>query len=68
MTLRIKQLVALVEDIAAPFLSEIHEKRLEFSIEPNESLPKALCIESKIFSLILFNLIQNAVKYNKPGG
>ena len=66
--LRKKEFVALVEDIAAPFISEIHEQRIDFEIIPENSLPKALCMESKIFSLILFNLIQNAVKYNKFGG
>ena len=58
----------MVEDIAAPFISEIHEQRIDFEIIPENSLPLALCMESKIFSLILFNLIQNAVKYNKFGG
>ena len=58
----------MVEDIAAPFISEMNEKRINFEIIPDNSLPKALCIESRIFSLIIFNLIQNAVKYNKFGG
>ena len=61
-------LIQLVRDVAAPFKIQMQEKEIKFDIKLNTSFPFSLKIEQKLFSEILFNLIQNAVKFNVKGG
>lgn len=46
----------------------IHERKLITQVICQPTVPMWFFIERKIYSEILYNLIQNAVKFNKPNG
>mmetsp|Transcript_22482 Transcript_22482/g.27727 ORF Transcript_22482/g.27727 Transcript_22482/m.27727 type:complete len:141 (-) Transcript_22482:1460-1882(-) len=46
----------------------IQERSLEFRLTEQSSVPIAFLIERKLYMEIIYNLIQNAVKFNKPKG
>ena len=56
-----------VQAVLDPFESQIKNSKMEVTVKSHkfESRVKA---DWKLYQLIIFNIIQNAVKYNKPKG
>ena len=46
----------------------IKERKLNCKVHIHTSVPNSFFIEKKIYCEILYNLFQNAVKFNKPNG
>jgi len=60
-------LVALVQDTAAPFRALADEKRLTFSVEVHDEMPPAIWADPQRVGQILSNLIANALKFTEYG-
>lgn len=61
-------LLQLIGEIADEFQTKIHEKGLTIKIEkPAEQIP-LFPFDRRVVSVILFALIDNAIKYNRRGG
>ena len=46
----------------------LQERELDFQLTEQSSVPVAFMIENKLYKEILYNIIQNAVKFNKNKG
>ncbi|NCA75259.1 MAG: response regulator [Alphaproteobacteria bacterium] len=57
----------VMEDIDLMIRHKAQEKALGFTIETAESVPDALCGDSKRLRQVLINLIQNALKFTEKG-
>lgn len=57
-----------ISEVLKPFMIVIKERNLTTQVNQHASIPTAFYIEKKIYCEILYNLFQNAVKYNKPNG
>ncbi|HNW74183.1 MAG TPA: ATP-binding protein [Bacteroidales bacterium] len=57
----------VMEDIDLMIRHKVQEKALGFTIETAESVPDALCGDSKRLRQVLINLIQNALKFTEKG-
>ena len=57
----------IFNEIKQVFETKISEKNLDFIIEVDNTLPKALMLDEVRFRQILFNLIGNAVKFTEKG-
>ena len=55
-------------EVLQPLMLLVKEKKLRCKILLQKSVPHKFFIERKIYSEILFNIAQNAVKFNKPSG
>ena len=55
-------------DVLKPLMLIVRERQLKCSVFLQSSVPSKFYIESKIYSEILFNIAQNAIKFNKPKG
>ena len=62
------ELVETIKDVLKPFYISIKERNINIHINGDTSIPVSFFIEKKIYSEILFNIFQNAVKFNKPNG
>ncbi len=61
------QLRPIAEQVLASLRGQIEEKSIAVKIDLPENMPKVLADENKLRQVLL-NLIDNAVKYNQPGG
>ena len=55
-------------DVLKPLMLLVKDRKLRCKILLQKSVPHKFFIEKKIYSEILFNIAQNAVKFNKPNG
>ena len=62
------ELVENIKDVLKPFYISIKERNISTHVIGDTSIPVSFFIEKKIYSEILFNIFQNAVKFNKPNG
>jgi len=62
------ELQELIKDVIKPFHMVITERNLTFQVNEQTTVPVSFYIEKKLYSEILYNLFQNAVKFNKPNG
>ena len=62
------ELAELIKDVMKPFSMLIRERKLKCQIHQQTSIPVTFYIEKKLYMEILYNLMQNAVKFNKPQG
>lgn len=62
------ELTELIKDVLKPFHMVIKERNLVTQVNLQTSVPVSFLIEKKVYSEILYNLFQNAVKYNKFNG
>ena len=62
------ELQEIIKDVLKPFHMVIKERNLQCQVNGQTSIPVQFFIEKKIYSEILYNLVQNAVKFNKPNG
>jgi len=46
----------------------INERNIKFNVSETANIPASFFIEKKLYSEILYNLFQNAVKFNKQNG
>jgi len=61
-------LKGLVEKVAAPFRLSMLEHGIELEIVQTASVPPSLNHDRKLYEECLFNIMQNATKFNKRGG
>jgi len=62
------QLEEVCQSVIKSFQDEIKKRNLKFKFQkPREKLPKVL-IDTEKMKLVVGNLIDNAIRYNKPGG
>ncbi len=59
---------AIIEEIRQIFLAKTSEKKLDFHIHVDSSLPESLLFDETRMRQVLFNLIGNAVKFTSEGG
>lgn len=57
----------IFDEIKQIFQMKISEKRLEFIIDVDEEIPKAIILDEPHLRQILFNLVGNAVKFTEKG-
>jgi len=58
-----------IEEVISPFTPKIKEQDINVYIaRKNDFSGIKLGLDWELYQLILFNIIQNAVKYNKPKG
>ena len=55
-------------DVLKPLMLVIEERKLTLKVLLQANVPNKLFIEKKIYCAILFNIAQNAVKFNKING
>ena len=58
----------MIKEVLKPFNMVIMERNLNCQVNAQTSVPVSFYIERKLFCEILYNLFQNAVKFNKPNG
>ena len=46
----------------------MEEKGIQYFYRINSSVPSQICIDAKLFGEILFNIVKNAVQFNKKDG
>jgi len=61
-------LKGLVEKVAAPFRIQLLDLSAELEIVQTPSVPPRLNHDRKLYEECLFNIMQNAAKFNKRGG
>lgn len=59
--------VPCIASIVKEFSEEAKSKKINLSFETNEPLPRVMADRERA-CLVLQNLIENAIKYNRPGG
>lgn len=57
-----------IKEVIAPFQNQIEDRQIKTNIIMHTSVPDTIKIQSKMYKEILFNLVYNAVKYNKMQG
>lgn len=57
-----------VEEIAADFADYAKERKIDFRIECDRSLPEELFVSRNVLEKIVMNLLNNAFKYTREGG
>jgi signal transduction histidine kinase len=57
-----------IKDVIKPFSLDIERAKLQVDIKEKSPVPKAFALDTKLYREILFNIIYNAVKFNKPNG
>ena len=62
------ELANMIHEVVEPFQLVLKERELGFQLTEQSSVPAAFMIENKLYKEILYNLIQNAVKFNKNKG
>ena len=62
------ELTEIIKDVLKPFHISIKERNISTQVNGHASIPISFFIEKKIYCEILFNLFQNAVKFNKSNG
>lgn len=58
----------LLKQLAFDFNDYARQRKIDFKVTTDETLPKELYIDRKILEKIILNLINNAFKYNHNGG
>jgi len=53
-----------IEQVLEPFGAQINSFQLNVYISRSNNFNQTICQDWKLYQLILFNLIQNAIKYN----
>ena len=62
------ELSEVIKDVMKPFSMVINERNIKFQVSETANIPASFFIEKKLYSEILYNLFQNAVKFNKQNG
>ena len=58
----------LVNKLAEPFKIQMKTLNINFDLKVLNSVPPHIILERAIFRQILFNILVNAVKFNKQNG
>lgn len=59
---------SFVEDIAADFVDYATERKIDFQIVCDETLPEGVYVDKNVLEKIVMNLLNNAFKYTRDGG
>ena len=55
-------------EVLQPLMLIVKERKIRCKVLLQKSVPEKFFIDKKIYSEILFNIAQNAIKFNKPNG
>ena len=57
-----------IDQVLKPFEYQIQKKKMKTIIQRKDRNRPSIKADWRLYQLIIFNIIQNAVKYNKKGG
>lgn len=63
-----RELPILVREVYKPFQHAVKNRKLTCQVHFASSVPSEFFMDKKVYKEIIFNLVQNAVKFNKYGG
>ncbi|RJR27355.1 PAS domain S-box protein [candidate division WWE3 bacterium] len=61
-------IVMLIEEVVNEIARKIEEKKIQFSMDVNRSVPKTINLDPKMFRQVVSNLLSNSIKYTPDYG
>ena len=62
-----KPILALIRDFLKPFLIETQDKKLEVYVRQLGQIPPNICIDQRLYTAVLYQLVTNSIKSSKQG-